>query len=247
MVFFLKVLAFVLEITNIWQKSWDFWMVWFFLRFLIPRLLWTFLCIIGCFVSFSSMFHFDLYKYPLYLMLFFLLKTSFESIFEVYYCAAEAIFCYTAENSRHLKAQVTPKNPLFQEEKTSLRRKARSHVTSEKSSKNYISLCEGKPARGLPTPSPHPSASRYRTFYTWWTASAIRKCEIYSRESLAGGGRAGWLAKQCHSLTDHRIDCKFKTKIANTIPLLCYLNKICLTLTGGFWQALANLHSGERL
>ncbi len=163
-------------------------------------------------------------------------------------CAAEAVFCYTAENSRHLKAQVTPKNPQFQEEKISVRRKARSHVTSDKSSKNYIALCEGKPARGLPTPSPHPFASNYHTFYTWWTASANRKCEVYSRESLAEeGGRTGWFAKRCHSLTDHRIDCKLKTKIANTILLLCYLNKICLTLTGGFWQALANLYSEERL
>jgi uncharacterized protein (DUF4415 family) len=51
-----------------------------------------------------------------------------------------AVFCYTAENSHHLKAQVTPKNPQFQEEKISERRKARSQVTSEKSSKNYISL-----------------------------------------------------------------------------------------------------------
>jgi hypothetical protein len=106
-------------------------------------------------------------------------------------CAAEAVFCYTAENSYHLKAQVTSKNPQFQEEKISERRKAKSHVTSEKSSKNYISLCEGKPAKGLPTPSPHPSASHYRTFYTWWTASANRKCEIYSRDLLAGGGGGG--------------------------------------------------------
>jgi hypothetical protein len=109
------------------------------------------------------------------------------------FCAAEAVFCYTAENSHHLEAQVTSKNSQLQEEKTSVRRKARSHVTSEKSSKNYNSLCEGKLARGLPTPSPHPSASRYRTFYMWWTASAIRKCEIYSRDLLAGErGRAGW-------------------------------------------------------
>jgi hypothetical protein len=55
-------------------------------------------------------------------------------------CAAGAVFCYTAENSHHRKAQVTPKNPQFQEEKISERRKARSQVTSEKSSKNYISL-----------------------------------------------------------------------------------------------------------
>jgi hypothetical protein len=38
---------------------------------------------------------------------------------------------------------------------------------------------------------PHPSTSRYRTFYTCWTASVIHKCEIYSRESLAGGGGGG--------------------------------------------------------
>ncbi len=67
-------------------------------------------------------------------------------------CAAEAVFCYTAENSHHLKAQVTSKNPQFQEEKISERRKVRSQVTLEKSSKNYITLFGGKPARGLLTP-----------------------------------------------------------------------------------------------
>ena len=36
--------------------------------------------------------------------------------------------------------------------------------------------------------TPHLSASRYRTFSTCWTASAVRKCEIYLRESLAGAG-----------------------------------------------------------
>jgi hypothetical protein len=39
--------------------------------------------------------------------------------------------------------------------------------------------------------NPHLSASCYRTFYTWWTASANRKCEIYLQESLAGGGGKG--------------------------------------------------------
>jgi hypothetical protein len=61
--------------------------------------------------------------------------------FKVHCCAMEAVFCYTAENSHHLKAQVTPKNPQFQEEKLSVRRMARCQGTSEKSSKNYISLC----------------------------------------------------------------------------------------------------------
>ncbi len=44
-------------------------------------------------------------------------------------------------------------------------------------------------------------------------------------------------ASWCHSLTDHRINCKLKTKIANTILLLRYLDQICLILIGGFWQA----------
>ncbi len=69
-------------------------------------------------------------------------------------CAAQAVFFYTAENSHHLKAQVTPKNRLFQEDKISVGRMARCQVTSEKSSKNYISLFGGKHARGLPTPPP---------------------------------------------------------------------------------------------
>ena len=78
-------------------------------------------------------------------------------------------------------------------------------------------------------------------------------CGLQARFSLAEftrgrrGGRAGWSAKRCHSITDHQIDCKFNTKIANSILLLCYLDKICLTLTGDLWQALADLNSKARL
>jgi hypothetical protein len=93
--------------------------------------------------------------------------------------------------------------------------------------------------------TPHLSASRYRTFSMCWMASADQKCKIYLRESLAGGG--GWFAKRCHSITDHRIDCKLKTEIAISILLLCYFDKICLILTGGLWQASANLYCGGRL
>jgi hypothetical protein len=179
------------------------------------------------------------------------LKTSTFSVpfkkqlifWDVCKCAAEAVFRYTAENSHHLKAQVTPKNPQFQEEKISERRKARSQVTSEKSSKNYISLFGGKPARGLPMPPPPSPRAVTAHFTRGGRQSANFMCEIYSPESLAGGGgRAGWFVKRCHSLTDYRINCKLKTKIANTILLLCYLDKICLSLTGGFWQASANLY-----
>ncbi len=104
----------------------------------------------------------------------------------------------------------------------------RCHVTSEKSSKNCISLFEESLPEGYPRHPPHLSASHYRTFSTCWTASADRKCDFYLWESLSvgGGGRAGWFAKRCLSITDHRIDCQLKTKIANSILLLCYLNNI---------------------
>ncbi len=107
------------------------------------------------------------------------------------WCAGEAVFCYTAENSHHLKAQVTSKNPQFQEEKISERRKARSQVTSEKSSKNYISLFGGKPAGGLPTPPPTSprTVTAHFTRGEWQvrTASARSTRGIHSRGR--GGGR----------------------------------------------------------
>jgi hypothetical protein len=98
-------------------------------------------------------------------------------------------------------------------------------------------------------PPPTPPRRDITHFPRGEPASAIRRCDLYSRDLLAGGGggRAGWFAKRCHLLTDHRIDCKFKTKIANTILLLCYFDKICLSPTGGLWQASANLYSEEKL
>jgi hypothetical protein len=144
-----------------------------------------------------------------------------------------------------LKAQVTSKNPQFQEKKISARRKARSQVTMEKSSKNYISLFGGKPARGLPTPPPTPQRREITHLTRGGRASAIRGRDFYSRNLIAeeGGGNA----KQCHSLMDHRINCKLKTKIANTILLLCYLDKIYLSPSGGLWQASALLYSEQSL
>jgi hypothetical protein len=76
-------------------------------------------------------------------------------------CAAEAVFCYTAENSHHLKAQVTSKNQQFQEEKISARRKARSQVTMEKNHQKTIFLClVESPLEGYPShPPPHKEKS----------------------------------------------------------------------------------------
>jgi hypothetical protein len=42
-----------------------------------------------------------------------------------------------------------------------------------------------KARQGATHATPHLSASCYRM---WWTASANRKCKIYLRELLAGGG-----------------------------------------------------------
>ena len=68
----------------------------------------------------------------------------------------------------------------------------RCQVTSEKSSKNYISLFCGKPARGLPTPPPT-SPQAVTAHFTHGgrqvrTASARFTCENHSREG-GGGGR----------------------------------------------------------
>ncbi len=86
-------------------------------------------------------------------------------------------------------------------------------------------------------------------FSTWWTEMYRLQARFllaeFTREMR--GGRAGWSVKRCHSLTDHRIDCKLNMKIDNSILLLCYLDKICLTPTGDFWQALTSLYSEARL
>jgi hypothetical protein len=77
------------------------------------------------------------------------------------------------------------------------------------------------------------------------TASAI-----FNRwnHSWGGWGEGGVICEMVSFVNpDHQIDCKLKTKIANTILLHCYLDKICLILTGGLWQASANLYSRGRL
>jgi hypothetical protein len=83
------------------------------------------------------------------------------------------------------------------------------------------------------------------TFYMWRAG----KCDPRTRFLLAeftrggeGGEEVGKNAKQCHSLTDHWINCKLKTKIANTFLLLCYFDKFCPSPSGGLWQASAHLY-----
>jgi hypothetical protein len=110
----------------------------------------------------------------------------------------------------------------------------------EKSSKNYISLFGGKPARGLPTPPPTPPR---REIARGKCTSAMCGRDFHSRDWDAENGGVGGNAKRCHSLADQHINCKLKTKIANTILLLCYFDKMCLSPSGVLWQALAFLYS----
>jgi hypothetical protein len=71
---------------------------------------------------------------------------------------------------------------------------ARCQITSEKSSKNHISLFDGKPARGLPTPPPPPTSPQAVTAHfpcvgrQVRTASARFTCENHSREGRGEGG-----------------------------------------------------------
>ena len=82
------------------------------------------------------------------------------------------------------------KKSAVQRGKISVRRMARCQVTSEKSSKNYISLFGGKPARGLPTPpptSPRAVTAHFpRVGRQLRTASARFTCENHSREGGEG-------------------------------------------------------------
>ncbi len=118
-------------------------------------------------------------------------ETVFLNFFAcVAHCAAEAVFCYTAENSHHLKAQVTPKNPQFQGEKISVRKKARSHVTSEKSSKTIFPSVKESPPEGYPCHPPTPL--RAVTAHFTRGGRQVRSASArFTRENHSRGGGGG--------------------------------------------------------
>jgi hypothetical protein len=116
----------------------------------------------------------------------------------------------------------------------------------EKSSKNYVSLFGGKPARGLPTPPPTPPRREIAHLTRGKCASAMCGRDFYSRDWLAENGGGGEKREMMPFINGWRINCKLKTKIANTILLLCYLDKMCLSPSGCLWQASAFLYS-ERI
>ena len=112
-----------------------------------------------------------------------------------------------------------------------------SHITLEKSSKTIFPCFKKAPQRATHAIPPTSSQVATAHFPRGGRQSAVRGCDFYSRNSLAGGEGGGRGNLQNDSIMDHWIDCKFSTKIDNSILLLCYLDKICLILTGGLWQA----------
>ncbi len=123
----------------------------------------------------------------------------------------------------------------------------RCQVTSEKSSKNYISLFGGKPARGLPTPAPTPP--RAVTAHFTRVGRKVRAgCARFTRGNRSRGrGEREVIWETVPFVNGSWDQLQTQTKVSNTILLLLYLEKICLILTDGFWQASANLYSGGRL
>ncbi len=133
-------------------------------------------------------------------------------------CAAETVFCYTAENNHHLKAWITSKNRQFQEEKISARKRARSHVNMEKSSKTLF-LCLGKsPLEGYPS---HPLPQRIENLRNLHMEKArLQDAEAKSRHGIGtqrNGERGENNAELNNSSTVQHFDAGFQMKIVKTI------------------------------
>ncbi len=150
-------------------------------------------------------------------------------------------------------SELVSEDALFKKEKESARRTARCHVSLEKSSKNYI-RCESEPSQAaIPSVPPPPTSRpkgklRGRIFHV--VRENVRVGGVVATrhgDSPLGGGRAGWSADWYHSTTDHQFCAQFNMKVDNDVLLLSYFNKICLTLTGNLWGALASLYSEARL
>ncbi len=100
-------------------------------------------------------------------------------------------------------------------------------------------------------------ASPPHLFASWQVATADfwrgeGKCASWRRRGNSPWrlaiwrGEGGWFADWYHSITDYRICTQFNMKMDNDVLLLCYLDKIRLTLTGNLWRALARLYKGPR-
>ena len=100
---------------------------------------------------------------------FFFLKDRF---FLKKICAAKAIFYCPSMNSHRPRSQNTAKEQALIPEKDSTRKRPRSHVSLEKSSKNYKPLENWAKPNLLPDVTPQPANSFGNwiwRFATWWS------------------------------------------------------------------------------
>ena len=102
------------------------------------------------------------------------------SILHQNFCAAKAIFYCPSMNSHRPRSQNTAKERTFIPEKDSTRKRPRSHVSLEKSSKNYKPLENRAKPNLLPDVTPQPANSFGKCI---WRVCHVVKPEL--REFLA--------------------------------------------------------------
>ncbi len=144
-----------------------------------------------------------------------------------------------------LSISVTSKNLQFQEEKISARKRARSHISMEKSSKNYMSLIRGKPTRGLRKPPPTPPHREFAESTRGKCASARRGGNFQAWNwGAENGGEGGTRNGAIVNGLMYQLQTQSNTKIANTILLLFCIDKMCLSPSGVLWHPSASFYSG---
>ncbi len=149
--------------------------------------------------------------------------------------------------SHRPRSQNTAKEWALTPEKDSTRKRPRSHVSLEKSSK-AISRWKNEPNQTSSLTSLHSPPTFLATYFggfaTWWSQNR----ENFLPNKLAKGGeRAGWVAVWRSSLMGWQKPAQFKTRIVSDVLLLSYLHKIGLSLMVEAGQALAVLYSKARL
>ena len=99
-----------------------------------------------------------------------------------------------------------------------------------------------------PDVTPHPSQCLGECI---WRVCHVGKARTRENHTPNWGakirGEGGVIAVWYNLRTGWWIPAKFGTEMANAILFISYLDKICLTLTGNLWRALACLYSEARL
>jgi len=117
----------------------------------------------------------------------------------LYSCAAKAIFYCPSMNSHRPRSKNTAKERALIPEKDSKRKRPRSHVSLENSSKNYKPLEKWAKPNLLPDVTPQPANFSGKYFLADLPRGGVRSARIICRFFLLlkmakTGERAGWIA-----------------------------------------------------